>query len=227
MKSIWRVNPYGPQFWPSDTAREAEKKLGVTDLYEPLLRKDGATGKYVKNDLQVNPQYAKDISGHFNYRLYYDPSWDSDINAASIVAKTANAYNLVGGYCKGVMWDIEYHRCDDLIIDIIDAWRAVYPKGPIGWTMEPWQGGWMTTPLVNKINSDVNMVVVVQNFYYNMSPAGTRIINGKVMDARQDLIRRGFASNRVKWFYDGAKSIPSTWDGCILSEETLPSYNLP
>lgn len=223
MKSIWRVNPDGSLYWPSVAAREAEKKLGVTDVMYPLLAKNPSTGKYVPNDVEINAHYAQDISHHFGYRIYYDPSWDSDINGGSIATKTIAAARDVGVYFKGVMWDIEYHYCDQIIIDCIDTWRRAFPKGPIAWTMEPFQSGWITPELVAKVNNDVNMIVCPQNFYGNMIPAGIR--NGK--DVRQDLIAKGFASNRVKFMYDAAKSIPSTWDGCILGEETLPSYNLP
>lgn len=219
MKSIWRTNPNGPLYWPSQNALDAEKALGITDVFFPLMKKNVETGKYVFNDIEINTKYRQDISTHFGYRIYYDPSWDSEIHAPMIVGNMHDAVMSVGGV-KGVMWDIEYHHSSDLIIEVITLWRQKHPTGPIAWTMEPFQAGWMTDAVVSKVNHDVNMVVVPQNFYYNMDPAGIR--NGK--DVRQELIVRGFASNRVKFFYDGARSLPSTWDGCILSEETLPTY---
>ena len=224
MKGIWRENPYGSKYWPSEKARDAEKAIGVARIYYPILRKDPSTGYWVQNDIQINESFARDISTRFEFGLYYHPeAWDGDRNAQSIVNKMDHAYQVCGGssIVKGVMWDIEDHYVNDRVCAVVSGWRAKHSTGPIAWTMEPFQAGWMNQALVNCINSDTNMVIVVQNFFGDMTPAGTR--NG--VTPKQELINKGFASNRVKEFYDGSKPIPTNWDGCILSEERLPTYN--
>lgn len=225
MKAAWRENPDGSKYWPSEAAREAEKALGVKRVYYPLLKRNQVTGYYTFNDIMMNAQYAKDISTHFEFGIYYHPeAWDGDRNAVSIVNKMDNAYQLCGGssVVKGMMWDIEDHYTNDRICAIVALWRQKHPTGAISWTMEPFQGGWMNQKVVDCVNHDTNMVVVVQNFFGDMSPAGMR----SGITPKQELINKGFASNRVKEFYDGklVNQWKDNWDGCILSEERLPTY---
>jgi hypothetical protein len=224
VKSIWRENPNGSTYWPSVNAREAEMMLGITRIYYPILRKDELTGYWIHNDIEINQQFAKDISTRFEFGLYYHPeAWDGDRNAISIVNKMDHAFQLCNPYVKGVMWDIEDHFVNDRVCAIVDLWRGKHPTGAIAWTQEPFQAGWMNDNLVKKVNSDTNMVIVVQDFFGDMTPAGTR--NG--ISPKQELLNKGFAANRVKVFYDGKRvnEWKNNWDGCILSEERLPSYN--
>src|SRR6476469_1732222 len=184
MKGIWRTNPAeGPAFpdWTKLSAR------GVTDFYVPALSYDKTTGKYVPNTRQVNPTYCRDILSRMGYRIYRDPSWDSTHKPEELVAKALMDVREVVdmGYVP-YMYDIEYHD-PSFVIKTIKAHRLVFPKGPVAWTLEPWQGGWFTPELVDVVNRDPNLVVVVQNFFAGMQPAGTR--NGETCD--QELRRVG------------------------------------
>jgi len=216
MKGIWRTNPYGDAYWPP---WKRMHDLGVTDFYVPALMYDPTIGKFVKNKNEITVAYKEGVrSQGFGYRIYRDPSWNSMIDAGSIIQAAANDIAAAGiGEYIPYMFDIEYHA-PDLIADVLEGFRARFPKGPVSWTLEPFQGGWFTPRLVNVINKDPNLVVVPQNFYGNMTPADPTTGGQKV---RQNLIDQGVASNRVKIFYDGSCYIPSDWDGCILGEETI------
>jgi len=218
MKGIWRANPNGPT-WPP---WEKLKNRGVTDFYVPARKIDFTTGKYVKNDLQLTPAYRSGVqSQQLGYRIYRDPSWDSIFDPSVLVEAAASDIAAVQHEGENIyvpyMFDIEYHDAS-FVAKTILGFRQRFPRGPLAWTLEPFQAGWFTNGLVEVLNNDINLVVVVQNFFGNMAPAGTR--NGKT--PRQELLDIGIAANRVKVFYDGSKPIPSGWDGCILSEERLP-----
>lgn len=214
MKAIWRTNPYGAADFP-DWKKLSDR--GVTDYYVPALMYDPTTGKYVRNTRQINAQYRKDILTRMGYRQYRDPSWTSIIDP-KVLAFTAenDIYTVSSTEYTPYMFDIEYHD-PAFVAKTIQAFRTLFPKGPVAWTLEPWQGGWFTPALVDILNRDINLVVVVQNFFGNMSPAGTK--NG--LTPAQELLRVGISTNRVKTFYDGAKPMPNNWDGCILSEERI------
>ena len=214
MKGIWRTNPAGGPDFP-DWKKLSDR--GVTDFYVPAMAFDPSTGKYVRNKRQVNPTYRRDVLTKTGYRIYRDPSWNSILDG-QVLADVAfgDIVTASGGEYVPYMYDIEYHS-PKIVIDTIKAHRRYWPKGPVAWTLEPWQAGWFTDELVDVLNNDINLVVVVQNFFGNMTPAGTR--NGKT--PAQELLGVGISTNRVKVFYDGQKPMPSNWDGCILSEERI------
>lgn len=188
--------------------------LGVTDFYEPALVKDPTTGKYVRNLSQLSDAYKAGVNSQgFGFRVYRDPSWDK--NTDPIKLATQAATDMAEGGISGYMFDIEYHD-PEFVRKTILEYRRWKPSGPIAWTLEPHQGGWFTPELVKVLNNDVNLVVVPQNFYWNMSP-----YSGGINSLRDDLINRGVKSSRVKVFYDGSFPLPSNWDGCILSEERI------
>jgi hypothetical protein len=222
MKSIWVTNP--AETWPNWTkVRDA----GCANIYFPTRKFVPDTGKYIRNDRQMAGSYRAGVQSQdsavagqkFEYRLYRDPSWDSIYNPQTLASSAQNDIFTVlqgPGYIP-YMFDIEYHSAQ-FCLDTFKAFRAKFPKGPVSWTLEPFQGGWFTKELINWINNDINFVVIPQDFYYNMTPAGTR--NG--LNPRQELVAYGISSNRVKTFYDAAKPIPAGWDGAILSAERLP-----
>jgi hypothetical protein len=221
MKSIWRGNPYGSRYWPSEKARDAEKALGITRIYYPTHMFDPAADAFVPNTLQMTSQYCTDISTRFEFGIYeHTDGWGLPATATAIVSRMDYYFKKCGNV-KGVMFNIELHNINQLIIDLITLWREKHSTGPIAWAMEGFQGGWMNKVMISKVNDDPNMVVVPENFDGNMNPLAPR--NG--VTPKQELINLGFASNRVVEFYDGAKPLPANWNGCILSEERLPSYN--
>jgi len=212
MKGIWRTNPVGDAYWPP---WKAMHDRGVTDFYVPALKFDITTGKWVKNINEITAAYRAGVNSQgFGYRIYRDPSWESITDPVALARKAVTDME-VGGVA-GYMFDIEYHDPDFVRRTIIE-YRRWRPSGPIAWTLEPHQGGWFTPELVQTINSDVNLVVVPQNFYYDMREYDKPPYD----NLRNDLINQGVKSSRVKVFYDGAKFMPSDWDGCILSEERI------
>jgi hypothetical protein len=216
MKAIWRANPYGATWPPWDKLNSR----GVTDIYFAARKIDLDTGKYVRNNLQLTPAYATGVRSHnLGYRIFRDPSWDSISDPVVLVDGAVSdilAVDPSGGYVP-YMFDIEYHN-PAFVAETLRRFRQKFPRGPVAWTLEPLQGGWFTADLVKVLNNDPNLVVVPQAFYGNMAPADVPPYS----KLKNDIVSRGVKANRVKVFYDGAKSLPPDWDGCILSEERLP-----
>ena len=186
---------------------------GVTDFYVPSYME--TPQGYAKNVGEVSPAYkAGVISQGFGYRIYSDPYWLRITDASLYANNCADEVAKVGGVA-GYMFDIEYHN-NDFVIQTIKEYRKRVPKGPIAWTLEPHQGGWFNKALVDVLNHDINLVVVPQNYYGDMTPypAGIPAL-------RNDIISRGVATNRVKVFYDVDRGIPPGWDGCLYTEEDL------
>jgi len=213
MKAIWRANPYGPKWPPWDKFRAK----GVTDIYFPTRRLEFSTGKYIRNDLQLYFDYKQGVESQgFGYRLCRDPSWDSIFDPIQLVSSAVSDIRSVSTGYIPYMFDIEYHN-PDYVETTFKEFRKVFPKGPVAWTLEPFQAGWFTDSLIDTLNNDINLVVVVQNFFGNMAPAGKR--NGRT--PAEELLDAGISTNRVKTFYDGQLALPAGWDGTILSEERI------
>lgn len=215
MKGLWRTNPYGDAYWPP---WHKMHDVGVTDFYVPALMWDPTIAKFIPNQNEITSAYKAGVESQgFGYRIYRDPSWTSLTDSTSIVQAAANDILKAGvGAYVPYMFDIEYHN-PTLIKEVLMKFRNRFPKGPLAWTLEPYQGGWFTQDLVDVINRDPNLVVVPQNFYGNMIPADPS--GGQAV--RADLLSKGIATNRVKLFYDANRTFPSNWDGAILGEETL------
>jgi len=211
MKGIWRTNPGGDAMWPP------WKKMhdrGVTDFYVPSLVDTAAGWKPNKNE--VNPAYKAGVNSQgFGYRIFSDPRWIGYTDPAVYAKACADEVGLAGGV-QGYMFDIEYHN-PSFVKNTILEYRKWVPKGPIAWTLEPHQGGWFTQELVNVLNNDINLVVVPQNYYGDMTPYDV----APYTNLRNDIINRGVKPARVKVFYDVNKPVPSDWDGCLYHEEGL------
>ena len=118
-----------------------------------------------------------------------------------------------GGVPVKVQFDYEDH--DPVQIrGMLSRWRALRPKQDTSWTLEPWQGGWMTTEFVQAIIA-LKIRVVPQFYAGNMQPVAQDM-------ALRDLTRRGFPESIVSGFYDAA-ALPSGWDGFAFSQNRLPT----
>jgi len=211
MKGIWRTNPKGDALWPNWVAL---RSAGITRIYIPLYYYDPSIAKFLLNTAEVSPDYRYGVnSQNFEYGLYSCWNWISAYSNPKVMAQEmCDMMDSVGGVAA-VMYNDET-KSPNRILGLLNSHRAIKPHGPISWALEGMQGGWFTPPLVNWINSDTNCVTVPESFEGDMTP-----IN--VGQVRTNLINAGIVAPRVKVFLDASKPRISTWDGCLLSEETL------
>lgn len=112
-----------------------------------------------------------------------------------------------------VQFDIEAH--DPALIELTLArWRALRPKTDTSWTLESFQGGWMTPEFVQRI-IDLRVRVVPQFYVGNMEPIAQDV-------ALKDLLMRGFPYTLVSGFYDAATLPLRGWDGFAFTMGRLP-----
>jgi hypothetical protein len=213
MKGIWRTNAAGSPTWPN---WKKFHDLGVSDFYVPALYYDANLAKFLPNKYQLSSAYRAGVNSQgFGFRIWRDPSNTSELDPERFAKACSDDMDLVGGVA-GYMMDIEYHD-PEFVRRAILAFRTYKPKGPLAWTMEPFQGGWFSDALIDAINNDTNFVCVPQNYYGNMKMATAYPYTA----LKADLTSKGVSSNRVKVFYDVALTIPGAWDGCLFAEERL------
>ena len=236
MKAIWKTNPQDT--WPNWTDIA---KAGCDRIYFPMLKEVFENGQLIGfeiNDRECNPAHRSDVgSQHFQYAEYRDPHWNR------ILKDSQGQWHSLGGIQQAddlidavdmdlkrvgttlincpYMLDIEFPYRDPVwLLKVFKGVRGLYPRGPLSWTMEPGQGGWIgknsaqARALVNWINRDVNFVVVPQTFGGNMEPYGW-------LATRADMKSTGIAMNRIKLFYDAQMPRPTGWDGCLFHAERL------
>ena len=122
-----------------------------------------------------------------------------------------------------VQFDIEAHD-PEFILETLTRWRAIRPKQDTSWTLESFQGGWMSPEFVAAIVA--LKVRVVPQFY---SGVMGDVDDPKALLAEQvaqdmalrDLTRRGFPEALVTGFYDAA-TLPDRWDGWAFTQGRLP-----
>lgn len=211
MKAIWRTNPKGDTLWPDWVKL---RSAGVTRIYIPLYYYDPAYGKFFLNTDELTQNYREGVNSQgFQYGLYTCWNWQSAYSDPKVMAgDMADAMETVGNVAAA-MYNDETHS-SSRILALLKAHRTKEPHGPLSWALEGMQGGWFTSPLVNWINSDTNCVCVPESFEGDMTP-----IN--VGQVRTNLINAGINGPRAKVFLDASKPRIATWDGCLLSEETL------
>jgi len=211
MKGIWRTNPGGDAYWPNWVRLHT---YGVTRIYFPLYRYDVPTARFVLNDTgELTPEYVAGVrSQGIEYATYNCWNWVNSYSNPVVMANEAvEIMNSLGTTAH--MFNDETHDSDRILI-LLKAFRTKRARGPISWALEGMQGGWFKKSLVNWINGDTNCVVVPEAFLGDMVPL-------PINKVRANLIAEGIATNRVKVFLDASKPLDSTWDGCLLSEETL------
>lgn len=129
-----------------------------------------------------------------------------------------------------VQFDIEAHD-PDFILALLRRWRQLRPTQDTSWTMESFQGGWMSPAFVQEVLA--LKVRVVPQFYLgrmanidlrdsNPAEFWKQISEQQVAQdmALRDLTRRGFPENLVTGFHDGA-ALPARYDGFIFTQGRL------
>ena len=121
------------------------------------------------------------------------------------------AAELKPSYPK-VQFDIEVHD-PEYILETLRRWRTLNPTQDTSWTLEPFQGGWMSAEFVAEIRA-LKVRVVPQFYLGDMSPVAQDI-------ALRELLRSGFPESIVSGFYDAA-ALPNRWDGFAFIQGRLP-----
>lgn len=129
-----------------------------------------------------------------------------------------------------VQFDIEAHD-PDFILAVLRRFRELRPTQDVSWTMESFQGGWMSPAFAQEI-VNLKVRVVPQLYLGQMAQIELRESNPakfwkQIADqqvaqdmALRDLTRRGFPENLITGFYDGA-ALPARYDGFIFTQGRL------
>ena len=201
MRAVWVDSGNDP-----DWATHARHSISASyfDIFDPRVTKTYLEGIKAKGQ-------AVGVYMAWNW-----PQFDgkSPEEVAEIV--NTRVRQIAGGGLKPsfpkVQFDLEQHD-PDAIIRVLRRWRQIMPNQDTSWTMEAFQGGWMSDAFVQEIIA-LRIRVVPQAYtgdMRRMSEDGTL----------RDLIRRGFPEALVTLFYDAAQ-LPINWDGFAFTQGRLP-----
>lgn len=115
-----------------------------------------------------------------------------------------------------VQLDDETHD-PDRIVALVTRWRQLRPNTDTSWTMEVFQGGWMTQAMVKAV---VAAKIRVAPQCYGGADGRIDYAVDALAGAR-DLTRRGFPDSLISPFYDAAR-LPVAWDGFAFTMGRLP-----
>jgi hypothetical protein len=124
----------------------------------------------------------------------------------------------------GAMLDNERQNAAG-IVTMLQTFRQLRPRRLLRWTLQPWQGGWVAASpeLVHLINTDPNLIVVVQNYLgpgpghpADMFPcAGDQVID--------NLAAAGVRRDLLTLFLDFVRTPPQYgWAGIVYDFAALP-----
>lgn len=112
-----------------------------------------------------------------------------------------------------IMLDDEEHD-PDRILEMLRRWRQLRPGTDTAWTLEAFQGGWMSPAFVQELVT-FKVRVAPQCYVGGMEPVCT-------LAAARDLTKRGIPDSLVTPFYDAAQ-LPVGWDGFAFTQGRLPA----
>lgn len=145
--------------------------------------------------------------------LYMAWNW-SEFDGLDGTTMADKMHGLVAGVnaATKVQFNIELHD-PELIADCLERWRALNPKTDTSWTMEGFQGGWMTPEFVKRVLA-CKVRLVPQAYTGPMAATDTLAV-------ARDLTKRGIPDSIISPFYDAAK-LPLYWDGFAFTQGRLP-----
>lgn len=181
--------------------------LGVTHLYFAL------------NDPRVSKSYLQNVAakgyGVGVYVVAGHPLWpEFQGNGRQFAEKVSAKVGplFISTASPKVQLDMEMHD-PEFILTALERWRELRPKQDTSWTLESFQGGWMTPEFVKRVIA-LKIRVVPQFYGGDMTPfAQDRSL--------KDLLDRGFPSSLITGCYDAA-SLPEYWDGFAFTQGRLP-----
>jgi hypothetical protein len=213
MKAVWCDALNGS--WP---AWDKFRKYGLARIYVSALetKKDGTS--------RLKELVDGIHSQGFEAGLYRDPHWTG--LSAKDLAATAHTDLLSAGakyraqQCA-YLFDTEYHD-PGYLLDLISAWKALRPTREWAWTLEPFQGGWFTKELVDRVNSDDFCTVIPQTYLGGMEPCSELAVISDLVTNRNFVWNYGVAPTQIASFYDGIRGAPERMDGIIFTDGRLP-----
>jgi hypothetical protein len=113
-----------------------------------------------------------------------------------------------------VQLDMEQHD-PVFILDALRRWRELRPKRDTSWTMESFQGGWMSPTFVAEVISR-RVRIVPQYYLGDMSPVAQDV-------ALKDMLNAGFPASLVTGFYDAAALPLYRAEGFFFTQGRLPA----
>lgn len=201
--------------------------------------------KAVWVDAGNDPHWER-IQAHGINRLYFpvsDPVADVrrrllDVKARGLIGGLYSAWNWYNtdgkGYAEAthaavkaiapdatptwpkIQLDDEEHD-PDRILALLRRWRQLRPKTDTSWTLEVFQGGWMSPQFCAEI-VQLKIRVVPQCYWPHetttLQPVDTLV-------AARDLTSRGIPDSLITPFYDAAH-LPVAWDGFAFTMGRLP-----
>lgn len=209
MHAVW-CDPLNGS-WP-DWAKF--RKYGITRVYVDAReqKKDGSS----RLKELVDGIHAQD----FEAGLYRDPHW-TNLSSGALGAQASKDLTAAGATLQGqqcaYLFDIEYHDAR-YVLEAITAFKKPRPTREYAWTMEPFQRGWMSETLCNKINWDQYATVIPQLYFGGMEPCSERaVVDNLTVPVNGVWIEE----SKVKAFYDGKIGAPAGMDGCIFTSDRL------
>lgn len=166
-------------------------------------------------DPRVTKTYLLDVeSRRYKVGLYMVTNWEQFAGRTpyEIAEITSARVNKVGLLRTKVQLDMEEHD-PDKIIKVLRHWRKLQPFRDTSWTMESFQGGWMSPLFVDEI-TDLKIRVVPQYYRGDMSPVAEDV-------GLKDMLKAGFPYTSVTGFYDAA-ALPGGWEGFAFTMGRLP-----
>ncbi len=159
---------------------------------------------------------------HIKVGITRDPVW-GNLDAVTL-ARTMDA-DLAGVASQNkqcyMIADIEglWARPATYVLDWLTEWRRLRPTRFTIWTTEPVQGGAVSDALAARINADLNLYVVPQDYYVGMVPEVSSQVAMEMCVASGQ--RRPILRSKIKNYYDAAK-LPAAWDGVAFDFAKLP-----
>jgi hypothetical protein len=202
MKALW-VDSGNDADWAKVSAHH------MTHLYFDLF------------DSRVRAPYLGDVRGRgYGVGVYCVSNWSQfqGMNGAQMAQRVHEELKTVTGTPETsaafpkVQFDIEQHD-PIFVLDCLRRFRTLRPKQDVSWTLESYQGGWMSDQFVADVLS-CRVRIVPQYYGGNMTPFAQDI-------AFKDLLDRGFPPNIITGFYDAA-ALPEYWDGFAFTQGRLP-----
>jgi hypothetical protein len=185
----------------------------------------------------LHPRLLDSRNQGYGTGVYMASNWDefsgmSGGEAARFVHEAIKFIKYPNPTWPRVQFDIELHD-PKWIEDCFETWRQLRPYQSTSWTLESFQGGWMTPDFVAGIHRC--RIRVVPQFYIgrmaqielrSTDPATfyKQLVQEQVAQdaALRDLTARGFPESVVTGFFDAACLPLRGLDGFIFTQGRLP-----
>lgn len=209
MRFAWTVVGDDPDF-------NQGNKYGIDGYFYPMF------------DSLTTPERLRDTQARgYVIGIYLGHNWLPGKSPAEIASTVSAEFKRLttkpGVAVKNLRVQLNFEEHDPvLILERLQAWRALRPTVGTSWSMEGMQGGWMgpvvtpTTPASDFVRDVLAQRVrlVPQTFTGDMR----RQESAEVL---RDLIQRGFPENIISPFYDAAQ-LGLEWDGYAFTMGRLP-----